>query len=59
VKQEFILEYEAEKNTCFIELDVRKPLVESISQRSEEMKLYKVVQNLTISNPGLRVVSSK
>ncbi len=46
------------KSTCLIELDVRKPLVVSMSQRSEEMRLYNLVQNLTISNPGLKAVSS-
>jgi hypothetical protein len=40
------------------ELDVRKPLVVSTSQRSEELRLYNVVKNLTISNPGLNAVSS-
>jgi hypothetical protein len=33
-------EYKAEKHTCLIELNVRKPLVlGSISQRSEELRL--------------------
>jgi hypothetical protein len=41
------------------ELDVRKPLVKSILQRSEELRLYNLVQNLTISNPGLESVFSK
>jgi hypothetical protein len=40
------------------ELDARKQLVESISHRSEELKLYRLVYNLTISNPGLKAVSS-
>jgi hypothetical protein len=31
------------KSTFLIELDVRKPLVESISQRSEELRLYNLV----------------
>jgi hypothetical protein len=35
-----ILEKEAEKSTYLSELDVRKPLVVSISQRSEELRLY-------------------
>jgi hypothetical protein len=30
----------------------------SISQRSEELRLYNMVQNLAISNPGLKAVSS-
>jgi hypothetical protein len=34
-------------------------MVVSISQRSEELRLYNLVQNLTISNPGLKEVSSK
>jgi hypothetical protein len=58
VKQGSILEIEAEKRTHLIELDVRKPLVVSISQRSEELILYNVVQYLTISNPGLKTVST-
>jgi hypothetical protein len=40
------------------ELDVRKPLVVSISQRSEELRLYNLVYNLTIPNPGLKAESS-
>jgi hypothetical protein len=43
----------AEKSLYLNELDVRKPLVVPISQRSEVMRLYDVVQNLTISNLGL------
>jgi hypothetical protein len=31
------------KKEAFIELDVKKPLVVSISQRSEELALYNVV----------------
>jgi hypothetical protein len=34
---------EAVKNTYLIELDVRKPLVASISHRSEELRLYNLV----------------
>jgi hypothetical protein len=30
----------------------------SISQRSEELRLYNLVVNLTISNHGLKAVSS-
>jgi hypothetical protein len=30
----------------------------SISQKSEELRLYNRVQDLTISNTGLKVVSS-
>jgi hypothetical protein len=41
-----------------IELNVRKPLMVSISQRSEELRLYNLVQNLTISNFSLKAVSS-
>jgi electron transfer flavoprotein alpha/beta subunit len=40
------------------ELDVKKPLVVSISQRSEEQRLYNLVKNLTISNTSLKAVSS-
>jgi hypothetical protein len=40
------------------ELDVRKPLVIFISQRSEELRLYKRVYILTISNPSLKAVFS-
>jgi hypothetical protein len=29
-----------------------------ISQRSEELRLYNLVYNLTIANPGLKAVSS-
>jgi hypothetical protein len=58
VKRELILEYEVQKSTDLDELNVRKPLVVSISQISEELRLYKLVQNLTISNPGLKVLSS-
>jgi hypothetical protein len=38
-----ILEEEAEKGTSQNELNVRKPLVESISQRSEEERLCNLV----------------
>jgi hypothetical protein len=34
------------------------PLVVSISQRSEELRLYNLVQTLTVSNHGLKAVSS-
>jgi hypothetical protein len=60
------------KSTSLNELDFRKPLVEpsiytivslwlvvSIAQRSEELRLYKLVQNLAISNPHFnKAVSS-
>jgi hypothetical protein len=58
VKQGLILGKEAEEIIDLNELGVRKPLVVSISQRSEELRLYILVQNLTISNPGLKTVSS-
>ncbi len=45
------------KSTYLNELDARKPLVLSISQRSEERGLYILVQKFTISNPGLKAVS--
>jgi hypothetical protein len=38
VKQGVILEKEAEESTYLNELNVRKPLVVSISQRSEELR---------------------
>jgi hypothetical protein len=43
VKQGLILEQEAEKSAYLNELDVRKSLVVSISQRSEELRLYNLV----------------
>jgi hypothetical protein len=43
VKQGLILEEEAEKCTYLIELDVKKPSVVSISQRSEELRLHNLV----------------
>jgi hypothetical protein len=41
-----------------LELEVRRPLVVSIIQRRGEMRLYNVVQNLKISNPGSKTGSS-
>jgi hypothetical protein len=58
VKQGLILEWEAEENTHLNRLDVRKPLVVSISRRSEKLRLYNLVLKMTISNPGLKEVSS-
>jgi hypothetical protein len=44
VKQGLILQQEAEKSTYLNELNVKKkPLVVSISQRSEELRLYILV----------------
>jgi hypothetical protein len=43
VKQWLIPEEEAEKSTHLIELDVRKPLVVSILQRKEELRLYNLL----------------
>ncbi len=40
------------------ELNVRKPLMVSNSQISEELRLYNQVENLTISNPSLEAVPS-
>jgi hypothetical protein len=37
------MEKEVENSTYLIELDVRKPFVVSISQRSEELRLYNLV----------------
>jgi hypothetical protein len=59
VKQGLILKQKAEKDTYYLnEFYVRHPLMLSISQRSEELRLYILVSNLTISNLGLKVVSS-
>jgi hypothetical protein len=52
MKQGLILESGTEEIIYLIELDVRKPLVVFISQRSKELRLYKLVQHLTIPNPG-------
>jgi hypothetical protein len=54
VKQELILEEEAGRSTYLNELNARRPLVVSISQRSEKLRLYHLVWNLKISNPGLK-----
>jgi hypothetical protein len=43
VKQGLILVYKSSEEHLLIELDVRKALVVSISQRSEELRLYKLV----------------
>jgi hypothetical protein len=58
VKHGFILGYKAEESTYLIELVAKEPLVVSVSQRSEELRLNNLVYNLTISNPRLKVVSS-
>jgi hypothetical protein len=58
VRQGLILETRAELTTYLIELYVREQLVLSISQISEELRLHNLVYNLTISNPGLKAVSS-
>jgi hypothetical protein len=44
--------------TVLFMLDARKPLAASISRRIEELRIENSGQNLTISNPGLIVVSS-
>jgi hypothetical protein len=41
------------KSIYLMKLDVRKPLVVSTSQRNEELRLYNLVKNLTISKPRL------
>jgi hypothetical protein len=46
------------KITHLNKLDVWNPLVVPISQRSQELRLCNLVLNLTISNPGLKAVSS-
>jgi hypothetical protein len=43
--------------TYLNELDFRKPLVVSISKRSEEQRLYNLLLNLTISNPCFKAAS--
>jgi hypothetical protein len=43
MKEGLILVYEAEKSSYLIELDVRKPLVESISKISEELRPHDLV----------------
>jgi hypothetical protein len=45
VKQGLIEEQAAEKNIYLNELDVRKPLVVTISRISEELRLYNVVSS--------------
>jgi hypothetical protein len=35
-----------------------KPLMVSISKRREELRLFNLVYDLTISNPGLKELSS-
>ncbi len=46
------------KSSYLIELDVRKPLVVFISQRSEQLRLYNLVKNVKIPNPWLKTASS-
>jgi hypothetical protein len=43
VKQGLILERKKRRSAYLIELDVRKPLAVSISQESEELRLYNLV----------------
>jgi hypothetical protein len=43
LKHGLIQELEAEKSTHLNELDVRNPLVVSISQSNEELRLYNLV----------------
>jgi hypothetical protein len=47
-----------ESRTYLNEVNFKKQLVISISQRSEELRPYNLVHNLTISHPGLKAVSS-
>jgi hypothetical protein len=55
VKQGLFMEKEAEKKNSHLDaLHVRQPLVVSISQRSKELRLYNLVENLTISNPRFK-----
>ncbi len=47
------------KSTILFELNVRKPFVVSIPQRSEKLSSYNLlVQNMSIWNPGFKSVSS-
>jgi hypothetical protein len=50
VKQGLILEQEAEKSTYLNELDVKNPLVGSVSQKSEELRLYTLQPGLELDN---------
>jgi hypothetical protein len=58
VKQRLNLGYKAEKISRQNEFDVRKPLMVSIAQRSEELRLCNLLQNFTFSNHCLKAVSS-
>jgi hypothetical protein len=59
VKQRsIVLRYEAKRSNHLNELDVRKLLVACISERNEELRIHSLFSNLTISNPGFKVVSS-
>jgi hypothetical protein len=49
---------EAENSTFLNEVDVRKPSVVSISQTSEKRRLYSLLYDLIISNPGLKATTS-
>jgi hypothetical protein len=49
---------EAEKGLHPNELHVRKQLVVFISQRSEELRPYSLVNHLTISNSDLKALAS-
>ncbi len=46
------------KHSSLIELDVRKQLVVSTAIRSSELRLYNLFENVPISNPSLKAVSS-
>jgi hypothetical protein len=45
------------KSTILNELDVRKPLVVSISEKSKSVTMYNLVCSLTFLNNGLKAVS--
>jgi hypothetical protein len=57
-KQGLLQEKEAENSANPSELDFRKPLLLSILQISEELRLYNLLKNLTISNRSLKAISS-
>ncbi len=54
VNQGFMLDWRAKKCTYLNELDVRKPLQEYIVHRSEELRLYNLVENFDNIKPRLK-----
>jgi hypothetical protein len=51
-----MLKYETGRSTDENQLDARKPWVVFISQRSEKLRLYNMVQNLDDLKPWLKSV---